>query len=66
VFDPIEWLDRAVRGYPDRVFLSIPGGAPYSYAALLDESGRIAVALRGLGVGVARYKLPKRILLIDE
>ncbi len=52
MFDPTEWLDRAVRDYPDRVFLSIPGGASYSYAALLDESGRIAVALRGLGVGV--------------
>ena len=50
VSDPNEWLDRAARNYPDRLFLSTPEGRRYSYAALLAGSGRIASALRGLGV----------------
>jgi malonyl-CoA/methylmalonyl-CoA synthetase len=53
VFGPTEWLDRAVRDYPDRVFLSTPAGQRYTYADLRDESGRIASALRGLGVQAA-------------
>ena len=52
VFDPSEWLDRAVRDYPDRVFLSVVGGKVYTYADLRAESGRIAAALAGLGVEV--------------
>ena len=52
VSDPGEWLDRAVRDYPQRVFLSVVGGKPYTYAELRDESGRIATALAGLGVKV--------------
>jgi malonyl-CoA/methylmalonyl-CoA synthetase len=50
-FDPTEWLERAVRNHPDRVFLSTFAGKVYTYADLRDASGRIASALRGLGVG---------------
>jgi malonyl-CoA/methylmalonyl-CoA synthetase len=50
--DPSDWIERAVRNHPDRLFLAMPEGRRYSYAALRDESGRIASALRGLGVQV--------------
>ena len=50
--DPNEWLERAARSYPERLFLSTPDGRRYSYAALRAESGRIASALRELGVEV--------------
>jgi malonyl-CoA/methylmalonyl-CoA synthetase len=52
VFDPTEWLDRAVRDYPDRVFLSTSAGREYTYAGLHDASGRMAAVLAGLGVEV--------------
>jgi malonyl-CoA/methylmalonyl-CoA synthetase len=48
--DPSEWVERAVRDYPDRLFLRIPAGRSYTYSDLRDESGRIAAALRGLGL----------------
>jgi malonyl-CoA/methylmalonyl-CoA synthetase len=60
--DPGEWLDRAVRDYPERLFLSTPADSSqpnatgvsqpgqYTYADLREQSGRIASALRGLGV----------------
>jgi malonyl-CoA/methylmalonyl-CoA synthetase len=50
--DPSDWIERAVRNHPDRLFLAMPEGRRYNYAALRDESGRIAAALRGLGVQV--------------
>src|SRR4030081_765231 len=50
--DPSDWIERAVRNHPDRLFLAMPEGRRYDYAALRDESGRIASALRGLGVQV--------------
>jgi malonyl-CoA/methylmalonyl-CoA synthetase len=50
--DPSDWIERAVRNHPDRLFLAMPEGRRYNYAALRDESGRIASALRGLGVQV--------------
>src|SRR5258708_4792010 len=52
VADPSDWIERAARDYPDRLFLATPAGRRYNYAALRDESGRIASALRGLGVQV--------------
>jgi malonyl-CoA/methylmalonyl-CoA synthetase len=52
VSDPTQWLDRAVRDYPDRIFLSTPVGQQYTYAGLRNESGRMASALAGLGVEV--------------
>src|ERR1700719_3623924 len=50
VADPSDWIERAIRDYPDRLFRATPAGRRYSYADLRDESGRIAAALRGLGV----------------
>jgi malonyl-CoA/methylmalonyl-CoA synthetase len=52
VTDPADWIERAVRNHPDRLFLATPQGRRYDYADLRDESGRIASALRGLGVQV--------------
>src|SRR5205814_2657274 len=37
---------------PDRLFLAMPAGRRYNYADLRGESGRVAAALRGLGVQV--------------
>src|SRR5882762_2504006 len=51
IADPSEWIERAVRSGPDRLFLATPERR-HSYADLRDESGRIASALRGLGVRV--------------
>src|ERR1700730_4728045 len=52
VTDPADWIERAARNHPDRLFLTTPQGRRYNYAALRDESGRVASALRGLGVQV--------------
>src|SRR3984893_4635260 len=52
VTDPADWIERAARNHPDRLFLVTPRGRCYDYAALRDESGRLASALRGLGVRV--------------
>jgi len=79
--DPSEWLDRAAREYPERLFLSILADSSpprstgvsrpvqYTYADLLEQSGRIASALRGLGVvagdrvAVRVEKSPEAVLL---
>src|SRR5882757_6388163 len=45
--DPSEWLDRAP---PDRLFMRTPDGQEYTYADLLEQSGRIAARLQGYGV----------------
>jgi malonyl-CoA/methylmalonyl-CoA synthetase len=52
VTDPADWIEHAVRNHPDRLFLATPQGRCYNYAGLREESGRIAAALRGLGVRV--------------
>jgi malonyl-CoA/methylmalonyl-CoA synthetase len=48
--DPIDWIDVAA-GQPQRPFLQLPQGRGFSYAALLEQSGRIASALIERGVG---------------
>ncbi|HEX3397544.1 MAG TPA: AMP-binding protein [Steroidobacteraceae bacterium] len=47
--DPIDWIDVAA-GHSHRPFLKLPAGSHFSYAALLDQSGRIAAALIERGV----------------
>jgi malonyl-CoA/methylmalonyl-CoA synthetase len=49
--DPAAWVERAARDHPQRVFLRTPAGRAVSYAALLDESARLAAALLACGVG---------------
>jgi malonyl-CoA/methylmalonyl-CoA synthetase len=69
--DPSEWIERAVRQHPDRLFMSIPDphGRGYSYTDLREESGRYASALRALGVApgdrvaVRVEKSPQAVLL---
>src|SRR3984893_12324206 len=69
VTDPADWIERAARNHPDRLFLTTPQGRRYDYAALRDESGRVAAALRGLGVQVGDRvavrveKSPQAVLL---
>jgi len=48
--DPTDWVERAARAHPDRLFLRTPAGRKLSYAALRDESGRLAAALMLRGV----------------
>jgi malonyl-CoA/methylmalonyl-CoA synthetase len=48
--DPAAWVERAVRSYPERLFLRTAGDEACSYADLADQSGRIASALQRLGV----------------
>ena len=47
--DPNEWIEEAA-GRPDRLFLSTTQGRNFSYAALREQSGRIAAALVRCGV----------------
>lgn len=47
--DPIDWIDLAA-GHAHRPFLKLPRGRDFSYAALLEQSGRIASALIERGV----------------
>jgi malonyl-CoA/methylmalonyl-CoA synthetase len=48
--DPSDWIEQGARNHPRRLFLSTPAGERFSYADLREASGRIAAALRGLGV----------------
>jgi malonyl-CoA/methylmalonyl-CoA synthetase len=48
--DPTDWIEDAHRR-ADRPFLRTPEGRNFSYAALCEQSGRIAGALRQRGVG---------------
>ena len=48
--DPADWVDRAARAHPDRIFLRTPAGRELSYASLHHESGRFAAALMRRGV----------------
>jgi len=50
--DPSEWIERAVREHPDRLFLTTPAGQRLTYSQLRDATGRIAGALRSLGARV--------------
>ena len=67
--DPADWIERAARNYPDRLFLTTPQGRRYDYAAVRAESGRVASALRSLGVQVGDRvavrveKSPQAVLL---
>jgi malonyl-CoA/methylmalonyl-CoA synthetase len=67
--DPCDWLRRAAQSHADRLFLRTPTGVRYSYAELLDATGRIASALQGLGVTVGDRvavrveKSPEAVLL---
>src|SRR5580704_1048893 len=47
--DPSDWIERAARR-SDRLFLRTPEGRNFSYAALREQSGRIASALMQRGV----------------
>jgi len=49
--DPWSWVERGAREHPQRLFLSTPGGREVTYAVALADSGRLAAALAGLGVG---------------
>ncbi len=49
--DPSDWIERAARQYPQRMFLSTAQGRLCTYAELRDESGRLSSVLRGMGVG---------------
>ena len=46
--DPIDWIEAA--GRTNRPFLRSPHGCDFSYAALVEQSGRIASALMERGV----------------
>ncbi len=48
--DPSDWIERGIRDYPHREFLRTPEGKRFDYARLGIESGRIAAALRAMGV----------------
>jgi malonyl-CoA/methylmalonyl-CoA synthetase len=47
--DPIDWIEEAAHS-PDRLFLRTLEGRNFSYAALCEQSGRVAAALRQRGV----------------
>jgi malonyl-CoA/methylmalonyl-CoA synthetase len=47
--DPIDWFGEAHRR-PDRQFMRTPAGSKFSYAALCEQSGRMACALMQRGV----------------
>src|SRR5277367_3625500 len=47
--DPIDWIEEAARR-SDRLFLRTAQGRNFSYAALCEQSGRIAAALMQRGV----------------
>jgi malonyl-CoA/methylmalonyl-CoA synthetase len=50
VLDPADWIARAAREHPQRVFLRTPAGRALSYAALEAQTAQFAAALAQLGV----------------
>jgi malonyl-CoA/methylmalonyl-CoA synthetase len=48
--DPAEWIARAAREHPQRVFLRTPAGRALSYAALEAQTAKFAAALAQCGV----------------
>ena len=48
--DPAEWLERAARTQPRRLFLSTPAGRRLTYAELAEHCARYAAALAACGV----------------
>ncbi len=48
--DPLAWIVRAVEAAPERTFIETPAGRLYTYADMLDWSGRFAAALAARGV----------------
>jgi malonyl-CoA/methylmalonyl-CoA synthetase len=47
--DPIQWVDEAA-AHPKRLFLETPEGREVTYPALRELSGRMAGALKALGI----------------
>jgi malonyl-CoA/methylmalonyl-CoA synthetase len=47
--DPNDWIEEAAR-HSDRLFLTTPEGRNFNYAALREQSGRLAAALLRRGV----------------
>jgi malonyl-CoA/methylmalonyl-CoA synthetase len=50
--DPAAWIEEAARSRPEQLFLKLPDGRRFNYAELHEQSGRIAAALAGFGVGL--------------
>ena len=50
VCDPADWIARAAREHPQRVFLRTPAGRALSYAALQTQTAQFAAALAQHGV----------------
>jgi malonyl-CoA/methylmalonyl-CoA synthetase len=48
--DPAQWVEQAAKLSPRRIFLETLNGQSYTYAALHEQSGRVAAALINLGV----------------
>jgi malonyl-CoA/methylmalonyl-CoA synthetase len=48
--DPADWIERAARQHPQRLFLAHPGGPSLDYASLLGQTARFAGALIRRGV----------------
>jgi malonyl-CoA/methylmalonyl-CoA synthetase len=48
--DPADWVERAARDQPHRLFLRTPAGRELTYASLREQSGRFAAALMRRGV----------------
>jgi malonyl-CoA/methylmalonyl-CoA synthetase len=48
--DPADWVERAARDQPRRLFLRTPTGRELTYASLHEQSGRFAAALVRRGV----------------
>ena len=55
--DPAHWIERALRDYPQRLFLRTPHGSSLSYADLAQASAHYAAALGALGVGAGERVL---------
>ena len=48
--DPNAWIAAALGSNPTKIFIEVPGGSSYSYAAAEELLLRIGVAMRDLGV----------------
>lgn len=48
--DPIAWIDHALKSHPTRTFIETGSGKIYTYADMVELSGRMATALAERGV----------------